>query len=95
MVLAFMLISPFRGTGQPTWLGAGEALLGLGRVWRERKQIQARRRAPLGELALALTWSPSPLLRRGAAFKRSKHADRRHAQAAPLPMRGKSEPRSL
>ena len=70
MVLALLLISPLRGVGAPTWRGLCAALAGLGPVWRERRRVQAARKASLGEIAAALTWSPTPALKRAAALKR-------------------------
>ncbi len=72
MVLTLLLISPFRGVGASTWRGVYAALAGLGPVWRERRRVQAARKASLGEIAAALTWSPAPALKRAAALKNTR-----------------------
>lgn len=48
----------------PAWRGLCDGVAGLPAVWRARRQVQAMRRAPLGRIAGALTWSPVRLLRR-------------------------------
>jgi GT2 family glycosyltransferase len=41
-----------------SWRGAAAGLRGLGRVWGERRVIQAARRASVADIAGALAWSP-------------------------------------
>lgn len=62
--LAFLLISPFRGTGRATWAGVGAALAGLGPVLRARQRVQRARRATSGALARIISWRPGALLAR-------------------------------
>lgn len=62
--LAFLAVSPFRGTGPATWSGVGAGLAGLGRVLKARRQTRRMRRAKPGQIAQALSWRPDSLLRR-------------------------------
>lgn len=62
--IAFLLISPFRGTGAATWRGVWEAVKGLPRVWCERRSIQSARRSTIFQIAAALDWNPIRILHR-------------------------------
>jgi N-acetylglucosaminyl-diphospho-decaprenol L-rhamnosyltransferase len=71
-LLMFLLISPLRGTGGPTWRGASEALAGLGPVMRQRAQVQRTRKARISDIAAAMIWSPFPMLSRSAVLRQHR-----------------------
>jgi N-acetylglucosaminyl-diphospho-decaprenol L-rhamnosyltransferase len=48
----------------PCWRGLLAATAGLGPIWRSRQEIQRQRRASLGEIARAMSWSPGDVLAR-------------------------------
>lgn len=58
--LTLLLTAPFSGAGLAAWRGVWAGLTGLGPVLRARR----RPRAPLAEIAGALTWRPDKLIRR-------------------------------
>jgi N-acetylglucosaminyl-diphospho-decaprenol L-rhamnosyltransferase len=62
--LAFLLVSPFRGTGVATWRGVIHAILGIGRVLKARRLIQNQRIATLKSLCAAMSWNPFHILSR-------------------------------
>lgn len=64
-LLALMLRGVVRGIFKPTVRGYGAALKGLGPMLTARKQVRARRRAKVGDIAAALTWNPFLYLGRG------------------------------
>lgn len=64
MTLAFISVSPFRGTGSATWRGVRDGLLGLGSILRQRRAIQAKRKSSSSRIAASLTWNPMYMLRR-------------------------------
>jgi GT2 family glycosyltransferase len=68
----FLLISPFRGSGPPTWRGVSQALAGLPQVWGDRRRVQKARKASLLSIARAMTWSPIALLSRSPALRRRR-----------------------
>ncbi len=70
--LAFLVVSPFRGTGAATWAGVGAGLAGLGRVWRARGRQRAARRASLADVAASLSWRPDALLKRAPCVRRRR-----------------------
>lgn len=75
--LAFLAVSPFRGTGAATWAGIGAGLAGLGRVWRARRRQRAQRRASLGAIAAAVSWRPDALVRRAPVVRTRPNASGR------------------
>lgn len=70
ILLLFLVVSPFRGTGAATWRGAGAAIKGLSRVFKTRTGVQRARKASLTQVAAALTWNPLPVLSRSADLKK-------------------------
>ncbi|MEJ0059349.1 MAG: glycosyltransferase family 2 protein [Terricaulis sp.] len=72
MTLFVMAWSLIRGTSGPTWDGVFQGLRGLPRVFRQRRTIQAKRRASSLEIARALTWSPFAVIARTAIRRTSK-----------------------
>lgn len=66
MTIAFLAISPFRGTGRATWRGVADGLLGLGAVLRQRRVTQAKRKSSGARIAASLIWTPKYMLRRSA-----------------------------
>ncbi len=63
--------------GHTTWRGAGPAygrgvrdgIKGLGRVWQDRKRIQAARTVHLADLLPQFAWSPMSLLKRAIVVR--------------------------
>ena len=74
--LLLLLRAAGSGTLGPTWRGFADAIRGLGPVWADRREIQRRRRVPLGQIARALNWSPLAPLRRDRALRRNGQAGR-------------------
>ena len=70
VTLCFLAISPFRGTGQATWRGVGDALTGLGPILRARAANQRARRAKTSALLAAMAWSPFAMVRRAPVLRR-------------------------
>lgn len=75
MSAAFLLVSPFRGTGPATWRGIGDGLKGLKVVWEARKAVQSQRRASIGSIAAALSWSPWAMIRRAPVLRLARGAN--------------------
>ncbi|MEZ5958692.1 MAG: glycosyltransferase family 2 protein [Hyphomonadaceae bacterium] len=72
MVSLFMFISPFRGTGAATWRGTLTAVSGIGPQLRARARVQRSRKAPIADIAAALTWSPFPVISRSPVLRAPK-----------------------
>lgn len=64
MTLAFLVWSPFRGTGPATWRGVGAALAGIGPIWRTRRAVQRTRRARATDVLSVMAFSPFAMLSR-------------------------------
>ena len=62
VTLAFLTISPFRGTGPATWRGVLAGLAGAPAIFASRRKI-ARSARP-GAVLRALAWSPFAMVRR-------------------------------
>jgi N-acetylglucosaminyl-diphospho-decaprenol L-rhamnosyltransferase len=69
MTLAFLAISPFRGTGAGTWAGVGQALGGLGPIIASRADIQATANASWLHIARMLAWSPFAMIKRAPLIR--------------------------
>jgi N-acetylglucosaminyl-diphospho-decaprenol L-rhamnosyltransferase len=69
MNLAFLAVSPFRGTGIGTWLGVGQALAGLGDTLAARAAVQANARASWLAIARMLAWDPFKMIRRAPKIR--------------------------
>ncbi len=67
---AFLMISPFRGTGPATWRGVADGLKGLPAVLRARAQLQKDRRTGAWRILSAMSWSPLALLRRAPVVRK-------------------------
>jgi GT2 family glycosyltransferase len=65
LLLRFSLI----GSGGAYARALGAALSGMGGAWRARRRVQIARRAELGAIAKALTWSPLKPARREADIR--------------------------
>jgi GT2 family glycosyltransferase len=61
----------------PCWRGLAAAAAGLGPIWRSRREIQRDRRASLGAIARALSWSPGDLLARRPVLRSIRDKDAR------------------
>jgi GT2 family glycosyltransferase len=61
----------------PCWRGLAAAAAGLGPIWRSRQEIQRDRRASLGAIARALSWSPGDLLARRPVLRSIRDKDAR------------------
>lgn len=81
MTLAFLLYSIFRGTAAPTWSGVIAGLMGLPRILRQRRRVQATRVARAVDLARILVWSPYAMLTRAPVVR--PHARRETLQLKP------------
>ena len=53
-----------RGRGGPEWQGLREAIIGIGPVWRARRELQRNRRVSTWRVARILSWSPLAPIRR-------------------------------
>ena len=62
---ALLIAGAMRGEGAPIARGLKDGIGGLGAVLKQRKQLQANRKAPAGVIAARLVWSPSKALGRG------------------------------
>jgi GT2 family glycosyltransferase len=71
LLLNFALLVRFiqLGAGGAYWRAMKDAACGLGPVLEKRRAVQRARRAPLSEIARALTWSPLRAIRRGAVIR--------------------------
>lgn len=69
MTLAFLAISPFRGTGAWTWAGIGQALAGLGPILAARAQVQSTASASWLSIARMLAWDPFKMIRRAPLIR--------------------------
>jgi N-acetylglucosaminyl-diphospho-decaprenol L-rhamnosyltransferase len=72
MTLSIMLIFyfAFKGGGGPYLRAMRDAIAGLPQALADRRRIQATRRAPIGAIANAMTWSPIRFLKRQAEPRR-------------------------
>ncbi len=66
----FLAVSPWRGTGQATWRGVGDAVKGLGPILASRAETP--RRVSLLGLARAFAWSPLAMVQRHPMLRRSR-----------------------
>ncbi|MEE8393820.1 MAG: glycosyltransferase family 2 protein [Rhodospirillales bacterium] len=64
MQAALLLWAAMRGHPLPVLRGQAAGIKGAPEIWRARRKIQEKRRAPWTEIARVLTWSPFKLLRR-------------------------------
>ena len=64
LVKLLMLRALVRGEARPVWRGVWHALAALPAIWRERRRIQAARRASACQIARALNWAPWRLIDR-------------------------------
>lgn len=69
VTVLFLVVSPIRGTGRPTWRGVADGIRGLPGIFRKRTQIQNNRRASVEAILYAMTWSPAAMLRRAPVVK--------------------------
>ncbi len=77
-VLAVQLLkAPFHGRAvlSGTWRGIRDGVRGAPRFFADRRRIQAARRARVGDIARAMTWSPWKLLRRAPDIRRPRGDD--------------------
>lgn len=82
--LAFLLLALAEGTFRATGRGLIDGVRGIGPIWAARRQIQRGRRASVGQIARALTWSPVALLRRAANVRPVTAAGTKTPAVAPL-----------
>jgi len=73
-----MVWAVIRGHAAPHGRGLAAGIVGLAEVLTKRREIQASRRASLGSIAGALTWSPFKLLRREHDVRIRQHASGQH-----------------
>ena len=69
VTIAFLLWSPFRGTGRATWAGIWAALTGMGPILRARAQAQAARKISSWTLARVLSMRPDEVLSRAPVVR--------------------------
>ncbi len=67
--LAVWLRATLRGHADPVERGVEAALQGLPAIWRERRRVQARRRASSLAIAGMMTWNPLDVLSRKGRLK--------------------------
>lgn len=58
-----------RGRGGAALTGIGEAMKALPAVWRDRRAVQHARRAAIGDILAAFTWSPLPIIQTAADIR--------------------------
>jgi GT2 family glycosyltransferase len=66
-----------RERAAPCGRGLVAAVAGLGPIWRSRREIQRHRRASLGAIVRALSWSPSDLFGRRPVLRPIRNQDAR------------------
>lgn len=64
--LGALVIALSRGRGRPARQGLGEAVIGIGPIWRARRDLQRHRRVSAWHIARVIAWSPFALFRRAA-----------------------------
>jgi N-acetylglucosaminyl-diphospho-decaprenol L-rhamnosyltransferase len=67
--LLFALLAPVRGTAIPTWGGICAAFPAMGRVLRQRREIQRKKKAGAIEIARAMSWWPHEMLTRAPVIR--------------------------
>ncbi|MCB2189923.1 MAG: glycosyltransferase family 2 protein [Deltaproteobacteria bacterium] len=68
--VVLLLQAAGQGQGAQAWQGLSEGVRGLGKVWAQRRAVQASRTVSLTRLVQAMTWSPLAALRRDTCFRR-------------------------
>lgn len=63
-------LAPLRGRGLDGWRGIIAGLSNLEPIWASRRHIQRTRKASVGDIAAALTWSPDVLITRRAVYRK-------------------------
>jgi GT2 family glycosyltransferase len=69
MTLATLSVWTLQGRGSAGWRGLRDGLMGLGPILTARRGVQAARRAPIGDIARALSWSPFAAARRAPVLR--------------------------
>ncbi|MFQ5467049.1 MAG: glycosyltransferase family 2 protein [Kiloniellaceae bacterium] len=64
--LVALAVAVARGRGRHAWQGLREAVIGIGPIWRARRELRHQRRVSAWRIARVIAWSPFAPFRRAA-----------------------------